>query len=196
MFSCRRGKVWLAAAAVLVAVPALAHGQGSPPASASYTASDSATASRDTFRWYLIGTTQTDVTIVTGATVSFSNPASAVRAHNVDFTDAVKPQCQLSTSDTRCSCPIPSSPARNWSGTSTFAEPGTYLFLCDLHPAMTGTITVSAPPETTATATATPVPTPSPPPLPPRSPPRPPPRSPPRPPRRRRLRRPARRRSR
>src|SRR3954452_19843040 len=122
MFSSRRGKVWLAAAAVVVAVPALAHGQGSPPASASYTASDSATASRDTFRWYLIGTTQTDVTILAGATVSFSNPASAARAHNADFTDAVKPQCQLSTTDTPGTGPMPASPARNWSGACTFAE--------------------------------------------------------------------------
>src|SRR3954462_1771005 len=135
MFSSRRGKVWVAAAAVLGTVPALATGKAAPPPSATSTASDSATASRDTFRWYLIGTTRSDVTILAGATVSFSNPASAARAHNVDFTDAVKPQCQLSTSDTPSTGPMPASPARNWSGTCTFAEPGTYHFVCDLHPA-------------------------------------------------------------
>src|SRR3954449_10422732 len=87
MFSSSRGKVCVVAVVVLVTVPALAHGQGSPPSTASFTASDSATASRDTYRWYVTGTTQTDVSIVAGGTVSFSNPATAARPHNVDFTD-------------------------------------------------------------------------------------------------------------
>ena len=163
MFSSSRGKVGLAAVVVLVTVPALAHGQGSPPSTASYSASDSATASRDTYRWYVTGTTQTDVTIVAGGTVSFTNPPSAARPHNVDFTDAVKPQCRLSSSDTATAGPMPPSAARNWSGTCNFAEPGAYHFVCDLHPAMTGTVTVSATPDSTATstpvATPTPVPT-------------------------------------
>src|SRR4051812_22395542 len=159
MFSSRRGKIWLAAAAVVaVAAPAFAPAQGSPSSSASYTAVDSAPASRDTYRWYLTGTTQTDVTILAGGTVSFENPPSAARAHNVDFTDAVKPKCRLSTSDTSSTSAMPPIAGRNWSGTCTFAEPGAYHFVCDLHPAMTGTVTVSAPPETSATATRWPPP--------------------------------------
>jgi plastocyanin len=162
MLSSTRSKVLLASAAVLVTAPALAHGQGVPPSTASYTASDSATASRDTYRWYVNGSTETDVTILQGGTVSFSNPPGAARPHNVDFTGEVKPQCQLSTSDTPSTAPMPAAAARAWSGTCTFAQPGAYRFVCDLHPAMAGTITVSATPETTAVPVPTSAPAPAP----------------------------------
>jgi plastocyanin len=156
MFSSSRGMVWVAAAAaVSITVPALAQGQGAP-SPASYTASDSATASRDTFRWYVTGTTATDVTVAEGGTVSFSSPTAAVRPHNVDFTDTVKPGCQLSTSDTASTAPMPPAPAREWSGTCAFDQPGTYHFRCDIHPAMTGTITVT--PNPAATTAPTPIP--------------------------------------
>jgi len=102
------------------------------------------------------GGTQTDATILPGGTVSFSNPAGAVRPHNVDFTGDVKPQCRLDTSETTSTGPMPAAAARAWSGTCTFAQPGAYRFVCDLHPAMAGTITVSAP-DATATATPTPI---------------------------------------
>src|ERR1700754_3259818 len=155
MFSSHRGVVLAAAAAVLVAVPAGALGQGP----ASYTASDSATANPDTFRWFVSGTTGTDAAITAGGTVTFSSPTSAVRSHNVDFTDAVKPTCQLSTGGAPSTAPMPAMPAREWSGTCTFSQPGTYHFVCDLHPAMTGTITVAAAPApSTPPAGTTPAP--------------------------------------
>jgi plastocyanin len=47
------------------------------------------------------------------------------------------------------------------SGTAsrTFSDPGTYPFQCDLHPDMTGTVTVVGDPVPTATPTSTPTPT-------------------------------------
>src|SRR4051794_949061 len=114
MFSITRRGVWPAVgAAVLVAAPALAQ-QAAPP---SYTAVEGDPANPATFRWYLTDTTATAVTVAQGATVTFTNPASAVRPHNVHFTDDAKPACRLSTSDTGSTDPMPAQPALNWTGT-------------------------------------------------------------------------------
>ena len=155
MFSRSRGMVWLAVAAVVITVPALAQGQGSP-STASYTAFDTG-GGGPTFRWYVTDTTATDVAIAERGTVTFSSPNANI-PHNVDFTDAVKPECQLSGSDTASTGPMPPTPMPGWSGTCTFAQPGVYHFVCDRlgHVAMTGTITVAATP--VATASPTPVP--------------------------------------
>ena len=109
MFSRSRGMVWLAVAAVVITVPALAQGQGSP-STASYTAFDTG-GSGATFRWYVTDTTATDVTIAERGTVTFSSRHANI-PHNVDFTDEVKPECQLSRSDTASTGPMPPPPAR------------------------------------------------------------------------------------
>jgi plastocyanin len=165
MFSSTRGMVSLVAvgAVLITAFPALALSQDDPDA-ASYTAFDSA-ASGAMFRWYVSGTTATDVTIAERGTVTFTNPSAASRSHNVDFVSDTKPQCKLSTDTEASTGPMPPAPvAGEWTGTCTFDEPGTYEFVCDnaFHPNMTGTITVTAAPTATTTPVATASPTPSP----------------------------------
>ena len=155
MWSSSRSMVWLAGAgAMLLAIPALAQSQGNPD-TARYTSFDSA-ASGAMFRWYVTGTTTTDVTIAQHGTVTFTNPSSTSRAHNIDFVSDQKPQCKLST-DTAASTAAmpPTATAGQWSGTCVFDQPGTYRFICDnaFHPNMAGAITVSAPPAGTATPT-------------------------------------------
>jgi plastocyanin len=97
--------------------------------------------------------TATDTTIAQGASVTFTTPAGAGPPHNVNFPDEPKPTCKLSTSDAGSPPPMPAAVARGWTGTCAFDQPGAYRFICDRHPAMTGTITVAA----SATPTATPV---------------------------------------
>jgi plastocyanin len=143
--------------AMLLAIPALAQSQGNQD-SASYTAFDSA-ASGAMFRWYVSGATTTDVTVAQHATVSFTNPSSTSRAHNVDFVSDQKPQCKLSTDNAASTAPMPPTPtAGQWSGTCVFDQPGTYRFVCDnvFHPNMSGTITVTATPAATQTPTPSP----------------------------------------
>ena len=165
MFSSTRGMVWVAGAGAMVvaAFPALALSQGDPD-TASYTAFDTA-ASGAMFRWYISGTTSTDVTIAQRGTVTFTNPSASSRAHNVDFVSDKKPRCKLSTDTEASTAPMPPTPvAGEWSGTCAFDEPGTYQFVCDntFHPNMTGTITVTAAPTATTSPIATATPTPSP----------------------------------
>lgn len=142
---------------MLLAIPALAQSQGNQD-NASYTAFDSA-ASGAMFRWYVSGSTTTDVTIAQHGIVSFTNPSSTSRAHNVDFVSDQKPQCKLSTDNAASTAPMPPTPtAGQWSGTCVFDQPGTYRFVCDnaFHPNMSGTITVTATPAATATPTPSP----------------------------------------
>jgi len=143
--------------ALLLAVPAPAQNQANPD-TASYTAFDPAGA---VFRWYVTGTTTSEVTIAAHGTVTFNNPASTSRAHNVDFVSDQKPQCKLSTDTAASTAPMPPTPTGGqWSGTCVFDEPGTYRFVCDnpFHPSMTGTITVAAPPQATSSPTPPPGP--------------------------------------
>ena len=161
--SSRRMVGFTVVGALLLAVPAPAQNQANPD-TASYTAFDPAGA---VFRWYVTGTTTSEVMIAAHGTVTFNNPASASRAHNVDFVSDQKPQCKLSTDTAASTAPMPPTPTGGqWSGTCVFDEPGTYRFVCDnpFHPSMTGTITVAAPPAATPTAPpqATPSPTPQP----------------------------------
>ena len=153
MFTSTRRIVWLiVASSALTAVPALALGQ-TPPLAASYTPFDSGGGAA-TFRWYVGGTTATDTTIAQGASVSFTTPAGAGPPHNVNFPDEPKPTCKLSTSDAGSPPPMPAVVARGWTGTCAFDQPGVYRFVCDRHPAMTGTITVAASGAPTATPVA------------------------------------------
>ena len=151
--------------ALLLAVPALAQNPANPDP-VSYTAFDTP-ASGAVFRWYVTGTTTTDVTIAAHGTVRFNNPEITSRAHNVDFVSDQKPQCKLEMDTAASTAPMPPTPtAGKWSGTCVFDQPGTYRFVCDntFHPNMTGTITVAAPPVSTPTTTPQATSSPTPPP--------------------------------
>lgn len=90
------------------------------------------------------------VTLGVGGVVMLRNPTTV--AHGVEWVGA-KPTCSSGV-------PVGTSPAasgKEWSGSCTFAQAGTYTFYCTVHgPEMTGTITV------TAAGTPAPGPTPTP----------------------------------
>lgn len=85
-----------------------------------------------------------------GGAVAIRNPTAV--AHGVEWIGPLKPECSGGV-------PVGTTPAasgKEWSGTCTFAQPGTYTFYCTVHgPEMTGTITVSASGTTTTTTTPT-----------------------------------------
>jgi plastocyanin len=87
------------------------------------------------------------VTVSAGGVVKFSNPY-AETAHGLKFTGAT-PSCTG----------IPpaaglAAGATNWHGECTFGAPGTYSFICTVHPEeMKGTVTVSAGGTTIVTST-------------------------------------------
>jgi hypothetical protein len=103
-----------------------------------------------------------------GESVNFKwGPGTQV--HNVDFKNsAQKPTSCVQTAGTVYAAPppLPVAPLQNWAGSCKFDLPGTYSFVCDAHPAMTGTVLVTNPAggTPTPTPTATPTPTPTPPP--------------------------------
>jgi hypothetical protein len=145
--SMRRRACLAVAAGALVAAPGPAQGQ--TPTSAAYTTSDSATEPSSTFRWTRTDGGGTDAVIAQGGTVTFTTPADSARPHNVDFTQvpASAPACVLTRGSGTPGLPMPTlAGARDWSGTCTFADPGGYRYVCRLHPAMAGMITVQAPP--------------------------------------------------
>jgi plastocyanin len=117
-----------------------------------------------------------NVTIATGGVVSFSYAGAATRRHNVNFSSAQPSSCTLTggTPSTGTQPPLPN-PATNtpWAGYCTFANAGTYDFVCEIHPLMTGSVTVNAP------ATSPPPPPGAAPPPPPGAAPPPPPVAPP-----------------
>jgi len=98
----------------------------------------------ETFAW-----SPGQVTIAANGTVAFANNSSTVE-HGIIWTSSVKPACSSGV-------PVGEGNfATHWSGTCTFAQPGTYNFECSVHKsAMTGTITVSAAGTTTTTMTTT-----------------------------------------
>jgi plastocyanin len=87
-------------------------------------------------------------TVAPGGVVKFANPYSDVN-HGLEFTSASKPSCTG----------IPAAAgektgAPEWHGECTFSAPGTYTFICTVHPSeMKGTITVAANGTTTTTTT-------------------------------------------
>ncbi len=90
-------------------------------------------------------------TIGAGGVVSFANPYSEV-PHGLKFTGGpATPSC--------AGIPAAASEAAgatNWHGECTFATPGTYTFICTVHPSeMKGTITVNANGTTTTAITPT-----------------------------------------
>ena len=92
------------------------------------------------------------LTVRTGGVVTFSNPYTET-AHGLKFTGAT-PSCTG----------IPpaagqATGATNWHGECTFSTPGTYSFICTVHPEeMKGTVTVTANGTTTTTITPSPTP--------------------------------------
>jgi plastocyanin len=92
-------------------------------------------------------------TVSAGGVVTLSNPTTV--AHGVEW----RPGAPAMPSCTG-GIPVGATPAAsgaNWSGTCTFAKPGTYTFYCTVHgPEMTGTITVNANGTTTTTTTTQP----------------------------------------
>jgi plastocyanin len=108
----------------------------SPPTSGAFVASD--------FSWDAAGGGKT-VTIAQGGTVSFSYP-TGISVHNADFTSGAPSACAQTAGPS--SGPVPPLPHQptgfGWSGSCTFNQPGTYKFICDQHPFMTGTVAVLA----------------------------------------------------
>lgn len=93
-------------------------------------------------------------TVSAGDTVKFSNPSGNV-PHGLKFTSPTKPSCSG----------IPAAAgeetgAVQWHGECTFSTPGTYTFVCTVHPGeMRGAITVNPNGTTTTTTTTTTTPT-------------------------------------
>ncbi len=83
-----------------------------------------------------------------GGAVTFTNPSAEAR-HGLKFTEGpATPNCT--------GVPTEATGAFNWRGECTFSTPGTYSFICTVHPIeMKGTITVTAGATTTTTTTTT-----------------------------------------
>jgi hypothetical protein len=139
------------ACGALVGVPALARAQqqGPPDFFAAHDLPDPPAGPGG--HWDAKGdASSSSLAIATGGTVGFSYQMGTSH-HTVVFTSAQTPTCT--------GLPAPGNPFLNgrpgWSGSCRFDRPGTYTFVCELHPDMTGKVTVSDP----ATPTPTPTPT-------------------------------------
>ncbi|HEY6890289.1 MAG TPA: hypothetical protein VI300_20970, partial [Solirubrobacter sp.] len=126
----------VAAAMACAAAPALAYSGAT--AGGSFTAID--------YAWQANGTNATTVTITPGQTVTFGYP-SGTESHDAHFTGK-QPS----------SCPgLPAYPAKQgWSAECRFDAAGSYPFVCDFHPEMTGTVVVAVAATPTPTSTAVP----------------------------------------
>ncbi|MGN6372265.1 MAG: cupredoxin domain-containing protein [Solirubrobacteraceae bacterium] len=97
------------------------------------------------------------VSVMAGGVVKFSNPSNTI-PHGLKFTGG-------SAGATPTCTGIPKeaeelSGAFHWQGECTFSKPGTYTFICTVHPAeMKGTITVNSDGTTTTTTTEPTAPT-------------------------------------
>ena len=130
----RRLVMLVLAAAAVIAVLASSHSGGArAAANVTITAND--------FFW-----SPDTVNIQAGDTVTWTNTQGF---HNVLL------------GDSRLNQPgFPSDPAWNPPPQQTFDEAGSYTFVCEVHPGMTGTVNVGEGGEPTPTPTATPTPTP------------------------------------
>src|SRR3954449_11246782 len=133
---------------VVAGLAALAAGTGaayavSGPAAAGSSAPSTASVTAVDFDWSMPGATDSTETIAAGGSVTFSYPAG-VSIHNVDFTGGGPTACtQTAGAAAGPVSPLPAAPeAPGWSGTCRFDTPGTYLFVCDNHIYMKGTIVV------------------------------------------------------
>jgi plastocyanin len=82
------------------------------------------------------------VTIPAGGTVGFRKAAGGL-SHNVRFSASQPTSCVQSLGSSGSVPPLPN-PATSaaWAGRCQFFEPGSYPFACDIHPGMTGSVTV------------------------------------------------------
>lgn len=133
---------------VVAGLAALAAGTGaacavSGPAAVGSSAPSSASVTAVDFDWSMPGATDYTDTIAAGGSVTFSYP-TGVSIHNVDFTGGGPTACnQTAGAAVGPVSPLPAAPeAPGWSGTCRFDTPGTYLFVCDNHNYMKGTIVV------------------------------------------------------
>jgi plastocyanin len=128
---------------LLATIPVLtASATSTLPMTASFTASD--------FQWTADGGGNS-VNIAPGGTVQFSYPSGGSE-HNVDFRPGALPT-SCTANGTAQSPPVPSLPTGpGWTATCTFNTAGTYVFHCDRHTDMTGTIYVG---DQTTTTTST-----------------------------------------
>jgi plastocyanin len=142
---------------VVVGLAALAAGTAAAyavcgPAAVGASAPSTAAVTAVDFDWSMPGATDYTDTIAAGGSVSFSYPAG-VAIHNVDFTGGGPTACmQTAGATVGPVSPLPAVPeAPGWSGTCRFDTPGTYLFVCDNHNYMKGTIVVEGRGTTTTT---------------------------------------------
>jgi plastocyanin len=144
MLSLRRHVRRVATAAVLTAVIAatiVVAVAGGGSGTRAYAAADVTITARDFF-W-----TPSTVTVDVGDTVTWTNTEGF---HNVLL------------GDSRLNQPgNPSDPAWNPPPRVTFDDPGSYTFVCEVHPGMTGTVNVSGGGSPTPTPTTTPTPGPA-----------------------------------
>jgi len=136
--SCYLALVLAGAAAAVV--PTVASSEGPPVISA-----QDSSGSPTTHRW-----SPATVTIATGGAVVFQyqpgDPPQGTSTHNVVFQSPPSPPNCTGVPQTSG----PSRPAP-WSGSCTFAAPGTYSFICTVHGAsMSGAVTVTPTGTTTA----------------------------------------------
>ena len=146
---------------VVAGLAALAAGTGAAfavggPAAVGASAPSSAAVTAVDFDWSMPGATDYTDIIAAGGTVTFSYPAG-VSIHNVDFTGGGPSACtQTAGASVGPVSPLPAAPeAPGWSGTCRFDTPGTYLFVCDNHNYMKGTIVVVGRGASTTTTDAT-----------------------------------------
>jgi hypothetical protein len=134
-----KGRHLLAAAALVIALPPATARADAPPLSVDYTATD---ATATNHQWYVTGTTTTASTIATSGVATFRYVTGS-SIHNVTFTSALKPTCQVAGTTPNPPYTVPNRPSRPpWTASCRFDTPGTYSFVCQVHPTMTGTIDV------------------------------------------------------
>jgi plastocyanin len=143
---------WLVVGAVAaLLVPSAAFAEP-PPLTATFTAVDP---TQTTHVWRDSVSNTNATTIATSGTVTFDYPVGAFpnTVHNVNFTSANKPSTCQRIGGAAGAPPIPSPAIRApWTVSCTFDTPGTYAFNCQIHPTMTGTITVTGDSKTTVPA--------------------------------------------
>jgi plastocyanin len=120
--------------------PATASAATPPPLSVDYTAAD---ISNTNHQWYVTGTTTTASTLASGGVATF-HYATGNSRHNVTFTSALKPTCQIAGTTTLNPPYTVPNPARGpgWTASCRFDTAGVYSFVCQIHSTMTGTLDV------------------------------------------------------